>query len=219
VAVAAAALVAGCGGGAASAPPELSGAQLNTALLPGSAFPPGYVIFSKNSYVSGHRIKPFRRYNIATVSCGTFAIQLGAPGFGETAMATDEFLNSNQGLAYVQLIYQFADPKTASTFFSGLRAATLRCRSFTATEYGITSRITQQVSVADSVGGDRAMQINQAEGAPGSSSTSQIDYLFVLDGADVYGTIRAGNTSSAPPSNPSAPAVIARLIPRVAALH
>jgi hypothetical protein len=218
-AVVAAMLVAGCGGGSAPTPPQLSGARLKTALLPGSAFPAGYAIYSKNSYESGDRIKPFTRYSPATISCGTFAIQLGAPGFGETAMATNEFISSNRDLAYVQLIYQFADPNTASTFFSGLRAATLRCRSFTATEYGYASRITQHVSATTSVSGHQAMQINQVERAAlGSGAASQVDYLFVLGGADVYGTIRVGSTS-APPANPSAPAVIARLITRVAALH
>jgi hypothetical protein len=218
VALVATTLVAACGGGSAPAQPQLSGARLKTALLPSSAFPAGYGVSSRNSYESGDRIKPYTRFNLATVSCGTFAIQIGAPGFGETAMAMDEFISPNQDLAYVQLIYQFADTKTASTFFSGLRTATLRCRSFTATEYGTPSRIAQQVSVTAPVSGHRATQISQvATAALGSSAASQIDYLFVLDGADVYGTIRVG-TASAPPANPSAPAVIARLITRVAAL-
>lgn len=151
------------------------------------------------------------------MSCGTFAVQLGAHGFGETATATDEFLDQSRGQAYVQLVYQFSRPGTASTFFAGLRTTTIRCRSFTAPAFGVSTRWTQQVSTAAPVSGQQAMQILQT--ARASGTTTKTGYLFVLDGTDVYGTIRVGlETGTAPPAEPQASAIITKLITRIQAL-
>lgn len=200
---------------------QLSGAQLKSALLLRSGFPAGYVIYPKNSYDSGTRVQnPVTRYDLATVPCGTFYIVIGDAGFGETAMAVDEFANYKLLEGYMQFIYQFPQAGTASTFLAGLRTVTRRCLSFTASEYGVTQRLRAQVSATTAVSGHPAVRIHQTVTTAGSDdhTASQFDYLFVLDGADVYGTILFG-VKSAPPASPSAPAIIARLTARVAALQ
>jgi len=197
----------------------VTGVQLKSALLPASDFPAGYEIYAKYSYDSGSHVSNSpARYDLATMPCGTFAVQLGSHGFGETAMATDEFLDQGRGQAYVQVVYQFLHPGIASTFFAGLRTTTMRCRSFTAPAFGVSTRWTQRASAAATVSGHQAMQIAQT--AVASGTTSNIDYLFVLDGTDVYGTIRVGLGAAVKlPDEPPAPVVITRLITRVQALR
>ena len=156
-------------------------------------------------------------YDLATLPCGTFAVLLGLPGFGETAMATHSFFDQDTEQAYAQFVYQFRHPGTASTFVAGLRTTTMRCRSFTAREFGVSAQWTQQATAVAPVNGHRALQISQV--AVASADTYNFDYLFVLDGTDVCGSIRAGLKGAPVPGQPAPATIATRLITRVQALR
>jgi hypothetical protein len=148
--------------------------------------------------------------------CNTLALQLGEPGFGETAMADDLLEDQDTGQAYGQFVYQFRHPATASTFIAELRTTAMRCRSFTVRDFG-KSNHTQQTTATGLVSGHRAVQI--AEVAVVAANTSDFDYLFVLDGTDVCGSSRAGFGGALMPDQPTLGTIATRLITRVQALR
>ena len=78
--------------------------------------------------IADHRRRP--QYPLATVSCSDFVQHLGATGFGETAMAADSVVGTDQ--AYDQVIYQFSTASAASAFVAGIAPLAGRCPSFTA---------------------------------------------------------------------------------------
>jgi hypothetical protein len=203
-----------------SAAQPVTGVKLKSALLPASGFPAGFKIYARYSHDSGSRMSSSpAQYDLATMLCGKFAAVLGAPGFGETAWATDEFLDRGLEQAYAQFVYQFRSPRIASTFFAGLRTTTMRCRSFTAYEFGVSNQLTQHATVAATINGHQAMQIAQTALIPATRAMSNIDYLFVLDDTDVFGCIRAGLGGALVPDQPAAATIVTRLITRVQTLR
>jgi hypothetical protein len=215
LAVAAAWIVA-CSSPQPSALQAVTGVRLKSALLPASEFHAGFTIDAKYSYNSGSRLSSSpARYGLATMTCNTLALQLGEPGFGETAMAVDQLDDQDTEQAYGQFVYQFRHPATASAFIAELRITAMRCRSFTVRDFG-NSDHTQQTTAAMLVNGHRAVQI--AEVAVDAANTSDFDYLFVLDGTDVCGSSRAGFGGALVPDQPTLATIVARLITRVQAL-
>jgi hypothetical protein len=91
----------------AAAAGQLTGTQLESVLLPASDFPSGFAASSSGATTSGGSLTSGpASYPLATVSCSDFVQHLGSTGFGETAMAADSVVGTDQ--AYDQVIYQFA---------------------------------------------------------------------------------------------------------------
>ena len=108
---------------------QLTGTSLQSVLLPASDFPSGYTASSSGATTSGGSLTTgAAQYPLATTSCSDFVQHLGSTGFGETGMASDSIVGSNQ--AYDQAIYQFSTAAEASAFVAGISPLAVRCPSF-----------------------------------------------------------------------------------------
>ncbi len=168
---------------------QLTGTQLQSVLLPQSFFPAGFALASSSAVSSGDGLGSGQAtYNLATVSCATFVNNLGAPGFGETAMASDSAVGNEQ--AYDQVVYQFASPAAASAFVTGISALAGRCHAFTASDNGATGAFSLKAAAAAPVAGHPSIQLLQAGTISGSSLT--LDTLFTASGVDVFAASAVG---------------------------
>jgi hypothetical protein len=113
---------------------QLTGTQLAAALVPGSAFPRGYRYDNSNSFNSGNRLETGPvKYPLASVSCSDFSNNFGQPGFGETAMAGNDYSTfvyvkiPKSDNEYAQATYQFTSTSAARTWWRALHSALVRC--------------------------------------------------------------------------------------------
>jgi hypothetical protein len=174
---------------------QLTGAQLQSVLLPQSYFPAGFTLSSSGAVNSGGSLtSAAAQYDLATVSCGTFVNHLGSTGFGETAMAADGFTGQQQG--FDQFLYQFASAAEASRFVAGVKALAGRCHSFSATDDGATGTFSLSAATASPVGGHPSLELAQTGTISGSSLV--LDTLFTASGADVFAASAVGLGTSAP---------------------
>lgn len=148
------------------------------------------------------------------MSCSSFSNDFGGTGFGETATAFDDFMNSTSTGSYGQQVYQFKTRSAAKSFFKGLRAIARRCPSFLLD--GVASGIFTQAFDARPIGGDVTFQVNQSGSAQGVLAA--IDMVFTVAGTDVFFTANLG-IAVAPPSSPSARTSMRKLITRVRAFR
>lgn len=214
--------LAASGTGAVSAV-QLTGVQLLAALLPASAFPAGYKLDKTSVYDSGSRLLTApAKYNLATVSCTSFAKHFGQRGFGETAVASDFFIKGGTTLGPVrgfgQLVYQFKTSRAATAVFNGLRAIIRKCpqAGLSGTGPGSGVKVTTKVFDAAPIGGHRTFQVNQTATVKGFSLGAKL--VFTVAGQDVFLTGNIG-ILAAPPSSPSPRTTMLRLINRVRAFR
>jgi hypothetical protein len=195
---------------------QLTGVRLRAALLPRSDFPAGYIFQKSGVYDSGrHLEKASAKYHLATMSCTSFAKNFGESGFGETATASDIFENSPHDTgAFLQTVYQFKAPKTATSFFGGLFAIAVRCEAFL---FPATSDGKTEAFMAPPVGGHRTFQVDQT-GFFLVNVMTEIDSVVTVAGTDVFVTSNLG-ANVAPPGSPSARTSMLRLIKRVEAFR
>jgi hypothetical protein len=174
---------------------QLTGAQLQTALLPQSSFPAGFTLSSQSAVNSGGTLSSSpATYDLATISCATFVQHLGSTGFGETAMAANSFTAQSQ--AFDQLVYQFGSAGAASGFVSGLKALAGRCHSFTVTDNGATGAFSLSAVDGAPVGGHPSLELRQTGKIGGSSIV--LDMLLSASGVDVFAGGAVGVGASAP---------------------
>jgi hypothetical protein len=193
---------------------QLTGTQLESALLPESDFPAGFATPSTGPVTSGGSLTSGpATYNLATISCATFIQHLGTEGFGETAFASGSVSASNE--AYDQLIYQFATASAASGFLHGIQALDGRCGSFTATANGSSGRFSLLTAPGASVGGHPALELRET-GTLGSSKVA-LDMLLCASGVDVFAAAGVGVNGAAVPTTPTKEAIIYDLMKRQAA--
>jgi hypothetical protein len=183
-------------------------------LLPAADFPPGFSASSSGPVSSGATLTPgVAQYPLATVSCSDFVQHLGSTGFGETAMAADSVVGSDQ--AYDQLIYQFGSASSASSFVSGVQALAGRCTSFTApTSSGGTATFSLKATAGPSVAGMPTVELVQTGTVSGSAVT--LDTLLCASGVDVFGASGVGLGAGAP-TVPAKQTIIYNLMKRQAA--
>ncbi|HYB47709.1 MAG TPA: hypothetical protein VED20_10180 [Streptosporangiaceae bacterium] len=192
---------------------QLTGVQLLSALLPRSDFPAGFKLDKSAVFDSGRYLEHSpAQYHLSAMSCNSFANNYGETGFGETATAADDFLNSTNLEGFGQQVYQFKTSRAAIAFFKGLRAISRRCRAFLLS--GIGSDVFTHAFDAPSIGGHRTFQVNQRGSLLGVLTA--LDEVFTVAGTDVYFTVNIG-FAVAPPSSPSARTSMLRLIRRVQA--
>jgi hypothetical protein len=197
---------------AASPAVQITGAQLLSALLPQSDFPPGFKLDKSGVFDSGRQLeKSPARYNLYTMKCSSFPGDFGGTGFGETATAADDFADNAGTSLYLQQVYQFKTRSSAASFFNGLRALSHRCRAFLLD--GVNGVVTRAFD-ARRIGGHPTFQVNQS--GSGLGFLIALNTVFTVAGPDVFFTANAG-VSVAPPSSPSARTSMLRLIKRVQA--
>jgi hypothetical protein len=108
---------------------QLTGVQMLSALLPGSYFPAGYKLDKSGVYDSGKHLETSAaKYHISSMSCSSFSDHFGHTGFGETAIASDDFdFGSADSKSYGQQVYQFKTSAAATAFYSGSRTIFAKC--------------------------------------------------------------------------------------------
>ncbi len=204
---------------ATSAPAvQLTGTQLLAALLPASDFPTGYKLDKSGVSDSGsHLLTAPAKYNLATISCNSFYNNFGNRGFGETAFASDDFVNGTSSRIFGQTVIQFKVSGVATAFFTGLRAIFHRCPQFAFGQApGSGVKVATKVFNAPAVGGHRTFELTE---------TGTVDNLkfglalvFTVAGQDVFLTDNIGVIAT-PATSPSPRLTMLRLINRVRAFR
>jgi hypothetical protein len=198
----------------AAAAGQLTGTELESVLLPASDFPAGFSASSSGPVSSGGTLtSAAAQYPLATVSCSDFVQHLGSTGFGETAMAADSIVGTDQ--AYDQVIYQFAAASSASAFVAGIQSLAGRCASFTApASTGTTATFSLKATPGPSVAGLSSVELVQSGKVSGSAVT--LDTLLVASGVDVFAAAGVGLGTGAPAAPPKE-TIIYNLMKRQAA--
>jgi hypothetical protein len=193
---------------------QLTGTQLESVLLPESAFPAGFATPPTGPVSSGGSLTSgLASYNMATISCATFIQHFGTTGFGETAMVSGSA--ADVGQAYDQLIYQFATAPQAAAFVSGVRALAGRCGSFTATANGQAGTFSLRAAAGTSVGGHPSVGLLQ-DGTLGRSKLV-LDTLLCASGVDVFAASGVGVGGNAAPAQVAKETIVYQLMRRQAA--
>ena len=193
---------------------QLTGTDLESVLLPAADFPAGFAASSSGPVTSGGSLTSgAAQYPLATVSCSDFVQHLGSTGFGETAMAADSIVGTDQ--AYDQVIYQFATASTATAFVAGLQSLAARCTSFTApASTGTTATFSLKAAPGASVAGRPTVELVQTGTVSGSPLT--LDTVFSASGVDVFAASGVGLGAGAPTA-PAKQTIIYNLMKRQAA--
>jgi hypothetical protein len=192
---------------------QLTGSQLETVLLTQSYFPAGFTLASSSAVSSGGSLSSSpAQYDLATISCATFVNHLGNTGFGETAMASNSFVGTQQ--AFDQVVYQFGSAAAASGFVAGVQSLAARCHSFTATDNGKTGHFSLSAVAGPAVGGHPSLRLVQTGTISGSSLV--LDTLLSASGVDVFTGAAVGLGTSAPAS-PAKETIVYNLMKRQAA--
>jgi predicted small lipoprotein YifL len=175
---------------------QLTGTDLESVLLPASYFPPGFTASSSAPVTSGGTLTSAAAlYPLGTVSCSEFVQHLGSTGFGETGMAADSVVGTDQ--AYDQVIYQFATASEASAFVAGIQPLASRCTSFTApASGGTTAKFSLKAAAGSSVAGQPTVELAQTGTVSGSALA--LDTLFSASGVDVFAASGVGLGIGAP---------------------
>jgi len=156
----------------AAATGQLTGTDLESVLLPASAFPAGFAVSSSGPVTSGGSLETgAAQYDLATVSCADFVTHLGGTGFGETAMAAVSVVGADQAYA--------------------------RCgKSFSATDDGENGTFRLTATPGTEVGGHSTLELVQSGSVGGSSVI--LDTLFSASGVDVFAAAGVGLGAGAP---------------------
>jgi hypothetical protein len=218
----AAGLVLAASGPAASAATtpsaQLTGTRLLAALLPASDFPPGYKLDKSGISDSGSRLLTApAKDNLATMSCSSFYKNFGNRGFGETAFASDDFINGTSTRIFGQTVFQFKISGVATAFFTGLRAIFHRCPQFAFGQApGSGVKVATKVFNVPAAGGHRTFEVTETGTV--DKFTFGFGLVFTVAGQDVFLTGNIGITA-APATSPSPRLTMLRLINRVRAVR
>jgi hypothetical protein len=197
----------------AAASGQLTGTDLESVLLPLSDFPAGFAASSTGATTSGGSLTSGpASYPLATVTCSDFVQHLGSTGFGETAMAADSVVGTEQ--AYDQVIYQFSTASAAKAFVAGIEPLAARCKSFTAPADNVTATFSLKAAPGDTLAGLPTVELDQTGNVSGSALT--LGTLFTASGVDVFAASGVGLGTGAP-TVPAKETIIYNLMKRQAA--
>jgi hypothetical protein len=233
VMVSATALSLGLAGSALAAPlghkpkpaPQVTGARLQSALLPASAFGDGFTVTDRLNtgnklWSSRIRIKP------SSLSCANFEGYIYVGGFGNTAGAVTGVDNPNPAIADFpnvilggdDAVLQFNSTKAAASFYNQAYTRYQQCQDFTETDpfdNTITFELTTQSLAKTTINKDAAFQLIQYTDL---SSLPALNFYqntaVVRAGTNVY-TIDGVNGTNDPISTP----LLTNLIDRIQALY
>jgi hypothetical protein len=215
------ALLAGCSGASGTAPVhaalatarqgQLTGTQLQAALVPESAFPPGYQYYDPTDGKAGDPPETGpAKYIPSSVGCDAFAFAYWQAG-GETACAATAYarpleiiISAEHGTEYLEGVDQFAGPGDANSYWHGLRQLTAPYPAL-----GIGSPagpVRQQISSVQ-LPGARAFQLDITITARffGHLFIIRMKEWIAVAGQDVFYTQAVGSTSQSRPTPPSKP--------------
>jgi hypothetical protein len=207
--------------------PQISGARLQTGLLPASAFGVGFTLGTTLNTGSGVRSNPTAP-NVSAMSCSTFEGKIYISGFGNTAGALGKYVNPNAArqrpeaiIQGFQDVLQFATASAATTFFTAARAKYTACQSFSepnptdTNPGGGTFQISALGVSRTTVSGDAAFSATQQialSETPGA--TEFVDVLYAVAGPDVYSMWQQSGTNDEP-----SPTVMGSLIKKIQGLY
>jgi len=198
---------------------QVSGTTLKSALLPGSAFGPGYSSLWEQD--SGRVVKPSADVSAGTMSCSLYSVLLGDAslpfdpgfGFGSTARASQQVLSGSAVRTYTQAVYQFKNPRAAAALFARTYAKYGGCRSFSLK--GEAFKLVSESSTR--ISGHQAFLVEQLVAVPDNSSL-HAQTLLSIDGPDVFIlSVQAG--SGGTPASATPAALMPRLMARVSKLR
>jgi hypothetical protein len=230
VTVTAMALSLGTAGAAVASPlshhakpaPQVTGARLQGALLPVSAFGDGFTVNDRLNtgsklWSAQAHIKP------SGLSCVNFEMYIYVGGFGDTAGATEDFQNPNPAFADYpsvvlggdQSVLQFKSTQAAASFYSAAYARYKQCNDFTESDSPFQFELTTQSLAKTTIDKDAAFQLSQIAVL---SSMPQLSFYastaVVLAGTNVY-TIDDVNGTN----DPISATLLGNLINHVQALY
>jgi len=206
-----------------SAPRQVSGEQLEAALLPPSAWGQGYV--NNSELNTGKKLMHKKANTVASLSCGDYENSTFVGDFGNTAGALENFNNPsvNSGWPFsiqdgTQSLMQFPTAADAAGYFSAAHAKYSSCGSFKATNSGDVNPgggtlLFTTVSVKPTtVSGYRAFSaVTTVAFSESSGETWYLNSLLVLAGTDVFdNSVLAGSTDG--PSNSITSELIRRVL-------
>jgi hypothetical protein len=204
--------------------PQATGARLQSALLPASAFGDGFTVVDRLN--TGKALwSPHARIKPSSLSCTTFETYIFVGGFGDTAGATDGFSNQNPAfagypsivLAGDQAVLQFKTAQAAASFYNQAYARYKQCSDFTESDPvdNLSLELTNQSLSSTTIGKNKAFQLIQYVDI---SSLPVVNFYqntaVVLAGTNVY-TIDDINGTN----DPISASLLGKLIGRVQALY
>jgi hypothetical protein len=199
---------------------QLTGTELNLALLPSSDFPAGFVIDAQESSNSGSSlVTPSPTPSATAQDCTQRMNAAVFPQSSMTGVATELLvdLSIRHFSAYHQVqvgqfVFQFPAPSAASGYLEALRGVVASCPTQTSTAKGAKGTQKAVFTTAPPVAGHPAFLLVQSGTTNGVPFVTRT--LFALDGADVC--LLSETAVGVPvPARPSLAALIAKLIARV----
>jgi hypothetical protein len=208
-------------------PPQVTGSRLKSALLPAAAFGDGFT--GANAISTGGRLLSSNaRYHVPGMSCSNFEDFAILGGYGDTAGALADDVNSNPWGSFpntvlygIEWVNQFASTQAATTFFNQADAKYGACTSFTEPNPGDTSpgggtlQVTNMSVSKTTVSGNHAFTVTQQSAlseAPGFSLYNNV--LVVVSGTNVYQFWDLSGTNDEP-----SPALMAQFIKQTQKLY
>ena len=196
---------------ASSRPVQVSGTQLQSALLPGSDFGSG---FTSGSPVSsgGSLLHRPAQGRISSLSCITFEGLPGIGSYGQTAFAATYVDNSSKLSGspsafgyFIQSVDQFASAQAAASYFGQAYARYATCTEFTFRdpEAGAgTLKITLRSLAKTRIGTYQAFRATESGALAGTSGfTLPFQTLAVVAGADVCYIEAVGGANAPVPAS------------------
>jgi hypothetical protein len=198
---------------------RLTGADLKTALLPLSDFPPGYAINTQDSSDSGSSLLSGTPSPTPTAADCQHAISgaLSSPpgltaGANQALYSTSGNPSALHQTGFSQGISQFSTPSMAAGSMGSLRSVFTRCSSVSSTAGGITAVTNSAIKPAPPVAGHQALLLTQRGTL--SRVPVVVEALYTLNGADIY-VVSASSIGVPFPAQVSLPALTVKLISRV----
>ncbi len=208
----------------AKSAPQVTGARLQSALLPASAFGDGFTVADQLN--TGDALLPaVALFGPSDVPCNLFQTATFVVGFGNTAGATDGVTNPqpvagdypNVVLSADQGVLQFQTIQAAASFYSQAYAAYKQCSAFTESlpADNLQLELTTQSLSSTAIGSNEAFQLIQyVDVASQPSVNFYQSTAVVLSGTNVYTIDDLDGTN-----DPISASLLGNLISRVQALY
>lgn len=199
-----------------SAPPQVTGLQLATGLLPLSDIGDDFMFAAALN--SGDKLQSTHaKEHVPSLSCADFETGIFISDFGDTAGAAEKYTNPDWISTYPDTILQgyeevlqFAATTAATTLYNQAYAKYVACPAYV---QGAVQVNTLSVSKT-TVSGDQAFAVNERYTKNGFTYTLYSNTLYVVAGTNVYILFDLSGTNDEP-----SPTLMHDLILRVQALY
>jgi hypothetical protein len=205
-----------------AAPPQVTGSRLQSALLPVSDFGDGFTVAGQLN--TGNRLWSTRALiKPSSLSCIDFEEYIFVGGFGDTAGATDGFVNQSPAfadypnivLAGDQAVLQFKSTQAATSFYNQAFARYNQCSAFTESFTDYQLELTNQSLSKTTIDKHAAFQLIQYVDVSSEPAVNFYENTaVVLNGTNVY-TIDDLNGTN----DPISASLLSDLVNRVQALY